>query len=312
MEIVSIGSSSSGNSYIIKAGSVNLLLDVGLSAKRITDALNTCDIAPEDVSAVLLTHEHIDHVRSVRAISKKCPNAQFYTSRGTAQGTEAFSYVADERINYVSRGDSFNIGRQATDKCGSDCSDAYSATADTGNDEIEIRCFGLSHDAREPIGYSVIADGQQLTVVTDTGIVTDEIFEEMLTADMLVYEANHEEELLMFGPYPYSVKQRIKSDVGHLSNVSSGEVLASLLEERAVERRGREAEINADAGAKQNREESKLTAPTIMLAHLSENNNTPYQARMTIRDILSQHGFEEGEHYTMTIAAPKEMTRLER
>lgn len=266
MEIISIGSSSSGNSYIIKAGSMNLLLDVGLSATKILKAMEMCDISPEELDAVLITHEHIDHVRSVRAVARKCENARFYASLGTQSGASCFSHVDVQRVVTVGRGDSVTLG------------------------DVEIRCFGLSHDACEPVGYSILANGEQLTVVTDTGIVTEEIFEEMRTADILVFEANHEEELLMYGPYPYSVKLRIKSDRGHLSNVSSAETLVKLLDERS-----------ACDGAE---------IPSIMLAHLSEKNNTPYQARLTIEEIMRAHGYEAEKDYVMTIAAMEGLTSI--
>jgi len=257
IEIVSIGSSSSGNSYLIKADGTNILLDVGLAAVRITNAIEQFGLALEDIDAVLITHEHIDHVRSVRAISKKCPNAKFYASRGTMAGCDGFVHVDDERCNCVSRRDSLQIGAAG------------------------IRCFGLSHDANEPIGYSICTADEQLTVVTDTGVITEEIFEEMRGADILVLEANHEEELLMFGPYPYNVKMRIKSDLGHLSNITSGQLLARMLKEH----------------------KKPGCVPTIILAHLSEKNNTPYQARMTIEDILRENGFERDLHYNLMIAA---------
>lgn len=258
MKAYSVGSSSSGNSYIIQAGQTNLLVDVGLSATKIVNALENCGIDPADVKAVLITHEHIDHVRSLRAVSKKCPNARFYASQGTVKNCTNFDCLDQDRIEYLSSGE----------------------CRESSNGDVTVRCFGLSHDAAEPIGYSIIADGEQLTIVTDTGVVTEEIYKEMLTADTLIFEANHEESLLMYGDYPYNVKMRIKSDVGHLSNVSSGELLARLLDERSSEK-----------------------APIIALAHLSEKNNTPYQARVTIESILKEHGYTRGDDYALTIAA---------
>lgn len=264
MQIISIGSSSSGNSYIIKAGSRNLLLDVGLSATKIMRALSDCDIEPEEIDAVLVTHEHIDHVRSVRAIARKCENAVFYASRGTVESAPGFAYLDESRIKYLCRGDVMRIG-------------------DDEDEECVVRCFGLSHDAVEPLGFTIFSEGEQLTVVTDTGVVTEEIFDEMRSADILVFEANHEEELLMFGPYPYNVKMRIKSDIGHLSNVTAGLLLSRLLTDRDDK-------------------------PIIMLAHLSEKNNTPYQARLTIEDILRENGLVRDEDYILTIAAKEGLT----
>ena len=106
MEIVSAGSSSSGNSYIIIAGPATIILDVGLPAKKIKGALEHLGCSPEDVGAVLITHEHTDHVKSVRAISRCCVNAGFFASRGTVSRAQNFCHVPDERIHLMSSGDS--------------------------------------------------------------------------------------------------------------------------------------------------------------------------------------------------------------
>ena len=274
IEVISIGSSSSGNSYIIKAGGKNLLLDVGLTAKKITGALTDFDIAPEDVDAVLLTHEHTDHVKSVRAIGRKCSNAVFITSRGTASNTENFKYIDDERSRIIRSGDAVDLG------------------------PVLIRAFTLSHDAAEPVGYTVeetdTENHSKLAVVTDTGIVTDEIYDAIRDADMLVFEANHDEDLLLFGEYPYHLKVRIKGDHGHLSNRYAGEVLAQLIEER-------KNRLHAEA--------AKAEPLHIMLAHLSFHNNAPFYARSTIEGIFNERGFERNVDYYLDIAPKDEMMR---
>lgn len=268
MEVISIGSSSSGNSYIIRAGEKVILLDVGLTAKRIVSALDDAGLCADDVSAVLVTHEHVDHVRSVRAISRKCRNAVFYATRGTIAGTENFAYVPDERMQTVSAGDEISIG-----------------------DDVTVKVFPISHDAREPVSYAVRCKGEKLAVVTDTGIITEEIFDEIRDADKLVFESNHDEGLLMYGEYPYPVKVRIKSDQGHLSNKYAGEVLARLLAYR---------NDTTDCA-----DDHPLD---IMLAHLSFHNNAPYYARNTIEPILKENGFERDVDYTLSIAAKDETT----
>ena len=271
MEIVSAGSSSSGNSYIIIAGDQTIILDVGLPAKKIKAALGHLGCGPEDVGAVLITHEHTDHVKSVRAISRCCVNAGFYASRGTVFSAQNFCHVPDERIHLMSSGDSAVL-----ESC---------ADEDGG---VVIRSFSLSHDAAEPLGFSIEAGGEKLAVVTDSGIITDEIFEAVKDADQLVFEANHDEEMLMFGEYPYPVKVRIKGEKGHLSNDYAGDVLAYILADRKV---------------RQAQEPLR-----IMLAHLSFHNNAPLFARQTVEDALVTAGFHKGEDYLLDVAAKEGIT----
>ena len=274
MEIISVGSSSSGNSYIIIAGPATIILDVGLPAKKIKGALEHLGCSPEDVGAVLITHEHTDHVKSVRAISRCCVNAGFFASRGTVSRAQNFCYVPEERIHLMSSGDS------AVLEC-------------PGEDRVVIRSFSLSHDAAEPLGFSVEAGGEKLAVVTDSGIITGEIFEAVKDADQLVFEANHDEEMLMFGEYPYPVKVRIKSDLGHLSNVYAGDVLARILEYR-----------KSGHGVRPHGQKPLR----IMLAHLSFHNNIPLFAKQTVEDRLAEKGFVKGGDYLLDVAAKEGLT----
>ncbi|MBQ9074468.1 MAG: MBL fold metallo-hydrolase [Mogibacterium sp.] len=288
IEVISIGSSSSGNSYIIKAGGRVILLDVGLTAKKIVGALTDNGLAPEDVDAVFVTHEHVDHVKSVRAVCRKCCNADFYATRGTIVGTANFAYVPDDRLHIVSAGDTLIIGETGE-----------AQPEDRKNVRVDV--FEISHDAREPVSYAFTCGGEKLAVVTDTGIITDSIFEAIRDADKLVFESNHDEGLLMYGEYPYPVKMRIKSDHGHLSNKYAGETLAKLLENRKTMAAGM-VHGPSEAGDRSPR------PLEIMLAHLSFHNNAPYYARNTIVPILKENGFEMDEDYTLTIAAKDETT----
>ena len=263
MEIVSVGSSSSGNSYIIEADGHVLILDVGLTARSINEALSELGVKPEEVEAVLITHEHIDHVRSVRAVARRCCNARVYASRGTILHTPGFAHVDESRICPVGEGEIIEL------------------------DGLTISTFPLSHDAAEPLGFTVEACGEKLAVVTDTGVVTDEIYEAVRDADMLVFESNHDVDMLLFGEYPYKVKVRIKSDYGHLSNDYAAEVLTRILAERESDDPLR-----------------------IMLAHLSFNNNMPLFARQTIEDALSAAGFHRGTDYLLEIAAREGLTSM--
>ena len=269
IEIVSVGSSSSGNSYIIRTEGRTILVDAGLPARTIINALEDLGTDPADVDAVLITHEHIDHVRSVRAVSRKCCNAFFYASRGTVESTGSFCHVPQERIVLISAGEIVRLDN---------------------DDDMEIAAFPLSHDAAEPLGFTVTSGGEKLAIVTDTGVVSDEIYAAISDADILVFEANHDVDMLMFGEYPYPVKVRIKSEKGHLSNDYAGDVLACILSDR-----------------KAGRAEKPLR---IMLAHLSFHNNAPLFARQIVEDALRAAGFHKGEDYLLEVAAKEGITLM--
>ncbi len=269
MEIISVGSSSSGNSYIIKAAGRAIILDTGLTCKAIMAALEAEGIDPDDVAAVLVTHEHTDHVKSVRAVSRKCGEAVFYASRGTIDSAAAFSYVPEERLTRVSAGESFDLENA---------------------EDITVTAFALSHDAAEPLGYAFEADGEKLAVITDTGIIEDEMYVAISDADMLVFESNHDVDMLMFGEYPYPVKVRIKGDRGHLSNDYAADALSRILSDR-----------------KKNAETKPLR---IMLAHLSSHNNAPLFARQTVEDRLSSDGFRPGADYLLEVALKEGLTYM--
>lgn len=274
LNIVSIGSSSSGNSYVIRGGRTSLILDVGLAAKRIVAGLEGLGLSCEDVGGILVTHEHGDHIKSIRAMSRNCKNASVISSRGTAEHGKNFECVPQDRLRLVCAQDEFTLG------------------------DIQVKAFALSHDAAEPISYSFSYGGRQLTVVTDTGVVTDEIFHEIDSADMLVLEANHEVEMLRCGPYPYQLKQRILSDYGHLSNAAAGEALSQMLEKRL------------SGLTRTELASGEANAPHVMLAHLSTTNNTPDNAGMTVTDVVREHDFTLGTDYLMGIAAKDAVTRI--
>ena len=313
IDVISIGSSSSGNSYIIMAGGRTILLDAGLTAKRILGALEHFDISPEEVDAVLVTHEHTDHSKSIRAISRKCPRAVFYASRGTVEGAGNFIYVPEDRLKIIRAGDSFVLRPVNTERNGAD------NTAPAGAPDVVIGTFPLSHDAREPVGFTVRCGRNKLAAVTDTGTITEEIFEAVSDADKFIFEANHDEHLLMFGDYPYMLKQRIKSDFGHLSNEYAGAVLARILSayyERLhpqtgiYEGRVSEEYIDLEDDIESDTEESEAGHETvsIMLAHLSEHNNMPLYASQAVETALKESGFIRGKHYRLSIAAKETLT----
>ncbi len=205
MRFCSLASGSSGNCYLVATQHSAILLDAGISAKRVCEGLAQAGLRPEDMDALLFTHEHSDHTKGLLPILRKCRNMQAYASDGTLRGLRGEGLA--ERFRAIRPGASFRVG------------------------EIEVRSFPLSHDAAEPTGYSFRAEGRQITVLTDNGAVSPEQLEELRSADLLVLEANHDVDMLRIGPYPYPLKRRILSDRGHLSNEGAAEALVqSLLE----------------------------------------------------------------------------------
>lgn len=255
--ISSVGSSSSGNSYLISDGDTHLVLDAGVSCKKIVESIESYGIDKSEVSGIFITHEHLDHVKSVGTLAKKLENSLVITSRGTAYSSDKFERISEKRTMYMASQDEVMRG------------------------DIRVKAFSLSHDAAEPLGFSFSKDDTKITVVTDTGVVTDEIFEEIKTSDVIVMEANHEVNILQYGPYPYSLKRRIMSDKGHLSNVSAAESMTNAIEYRR------------SAG------KPKLR---ILLAHLSTTNNTPYQAKLTVTNVLEENGIYKGRDFDIGVA----------
>lgn len=194
-------SGSSGNSYFIGARSGGVLIDAGRSARQLDGMLKVCGIDPLAIQAVLVTHEHSDHISGVRVFAKKY-GLPVYGSAGTLAAIE----------NTVEGADLRDIGHGVT-LAG-----------------MEIQAFPVSHDCAQPTGYRVhTADGRNFCLATDLGYLSDEVKAALQGCDMVVIESNHDVELLRNGPYPYPLKRRILSDKGHLSNAVCASFLPELV-----------------------------------------------------------------------------------
>ncbi len=255
-----IASSSKGNCYLIKSEKTAILLDAGISYRRIRNALRSVDLEIGKIEGLFLTHEHIDHVQSAHMIMSYSNKIETYCSNGTSEAIIAkFENIDDKRINVVEKNQTFMVG------------------------DVEVTAFALSHDANEPMSYSFKKDGKKISIVTDTGKMTDEIDEAIADSDILVIESNHEENILLYGRYPYHVKRRILSDIGHLSNETCGKAIGRFLD---------------------NQTEKKV--PYVFLAHLSQENNTPEQAILTVRNVLEEKEYYVGRHLRLQVLNPEE------
>ena len=213
LRICSLASGSSGNSYVVFTDNTTLIVDAGISCKRICEGLESLGKSLADVSGILITHEHSDHIKGLPVLLKK--NLPLYVNRETKRGIEdALSLeIAPGNTVIFEQNEVFRIG------------------------DIEITSFPTSHDALNPTAFAFEADGRRICIVTDTGCVSPEIKDQIRLADILVLESNHDENVLRMGPYPWFLKQRILSEAGHLSNEAAADALAEIVAEEKSEKR---------------------------------------------------------------------------
>ena len=205
LNFCSFASGSKGNCYLVKSESTTILVDAGISCKRIMESLQEMEICAGDVAGVLVTHEHSDHIRGLKVATKKNPSWKVYINNKAE--AEIAPAVTSENMLETNSDSIFTIG------------------------DIKIRQIPLSHDAKAPVGYSFISDKKQITIITDTGYVSSGIQQELTDADILVIEANHDVNMLKMGRYPWMLKQRILGYEGHLSNEAAGEAIVRALNE---------------------------------------------------------------------------------
>ena len=189
LQVSILASGSKGNSIYVELDGVRILVDAGISAARITKGLRTRGVDPQSLNAVLVTHEHIDHVRGLKTLAKQY-HLPILATRGTLAGIDGGTAFEDDMRSISG---AFTIG------------------------DVMVQPFAISHDAADPCGFR-IEGSHCCTVATDLGVVTDTVQEAMEGADVLVLEANHDADLLRRGSYPWPLKRRILSNRGHLAN----------------------------------------------------------------------------------------------
>ena len=201
----SLFSSSSGNSTYIGSSKTGILVDAGVSTKKLKEALLSRDIDPSALGGIFITHEHSDHINGMRILASTY-NIPVYATEGTMSFLEENGKVTSKFPYEVIPYEGIEIG------------------------DIFVKPFHTPHDSLESCGYRIeVADGQKAAIATDIGNITDEIRENIIGCSLVMLESNHDIGMLQNGPYPYYLKRRILSDVGHLSNVACGEMAAELV-----------------------------------------------------------------------------------
>jgi phosphoribosyl 1,2-cyclic phosphodiesterase len=252
MRVVSLASGSSGNALLVEDGSTRVLVDAGLPPRTLVSRLRQAGVKPDALQAILLTHEHHDH--ACGAVALACLHGIPLVA-DPATFAEVMKLAAATQVGSTPQHHELRVGRGM--RLGT----------------LEVRSFAVSHDAAAPCGYVLRAGAWSVCVAVDTGEVTAPMAEALRTAHLLVVEANHDEDMLHAGPYPWHLKRRIRSATGHLSNLQTAIALGETL----------------DGGPR-----------WVWLAHLSRTNNRPTLAVGTVQ----RHLLERGHERVVLQAAP--------
>ncbi len=241
IKFCSLSSGSSGNCQYIETENTKILIDAGFSGKKIESLLSSIGVCPTSLDAILVTHEHIDHTMGVGVLSRRY-DLPIYANSNTWVGMEPIIKKVKEKNSKVfNTNKTFNLN------------------------DLSIYPFSVSHDALEPVGYLIYHKNIKISIITDTGWVNDSMKENIKNSHLYFIESNHDVKMLKEGSYPYYLKQRIMSNVGHLSNVDAGEVLGDVL---------------------------SGNGEIVLLAHLSQDNNKPQLAYETVRNIILEQGLD--------------------
>lgn len=205
MKFCSLYSGSTGNSLFVQGNEAKVLVDAGVSAKKIIEALDSINVDIKEINGIIVTHEHIDHIRSIGTLAKKY-DIPIYANLGTWNGIDNEKTVIKiEEKNYFKIGETFEIG------------------------DLKIHPFSTSHDAMDSCGFSIENDEKKISIATDLGEMTKEVMDNLKTSKFVLLESNYEPEVLRYCGYPYSVKSRIAGLKGHLSNSEAGKTISKLV-----------------------------------------------------------------------------------
>ncbi len=208
MELCSIASGSSGNCIYVSSGSAHILVDVGISGKKIEEGLNSIGLKTAEIDGILITHEHSDHIAGLGVIARKY-EIPVYATKGTIEAVRAIKTIGeipDCLFNEIRADESFFVK------------------------DLNVSPVRISHDAKEPVAYRLSKGASSVGVLTDLGSFDDYTVESFKGVEAILIEANHDVNMLQVGRrYPYALKQRILGDKGHLSNETCGRLLCRLL-----------------------------------------------------------------------------------
>jgi len=199
-------SGSSGNSLYLGCNDTHLLIDAGMSGAKITAEMERVGLAPTDLSGILITHEHADHIAGAGILSRRY-NLPIYANEATWSAMrDKLGNISENNIRLFETGADFHIG------------------------SLDITPFAIPHDAAEPVGYSFYAGRNKLSIATDLGVIRESWLKHIEDSDLVLLESNHDVDMLKAGRYPYDLKRRILGNKGHLSNDAAGKAALQLVQ----------------------------------------------------------------------------------
>ncbi len=205
MNFCSLYSGSSGNSLLLRTDNTKILIDAGVSSKKIQTSLESMDIDPTTIDGILITHEHIDHVQGLGTFSKKF-NIPVYVNEETLNAMpKQKEKINFDNINLIKVSQKFKIG------------------------DFDILPFSIPHDAANPCGFNIFKGAKKISIATDIGHMNTDILKQLEESHFVMLEANYDPEVLKCSSYPYHLKSRIAGPVGHLPNQTAGETISHLL-----------------------------------------------------------------------------------
>lgn len=210
MDFCSIASGSSGNCIYVGSEHSAVLVDTGISKKRIVEGLYSIDRKPEEIKGILITHEHSDHIKGLGVMSRKY-HIPIYATAGTITGIQnsgGLGVIEPELFHEIRPEQKFMV------------------------EELEVEPFSISHDAADPVAYRVNCEDKSVGVVTDLGYYDEYVVSHLKNLDGVLLESNHDIHMLQAGGYPYYLKQRIMGKRGHLSNENAGRLLCEILHDK--------------------------------------------------------------------------------
>lgn len=259
MKLCSIRSGSKGNAILVWTDATKIMIDCGISGKMAECGMREAGLSPEELSAILVTHEHRDHTGGVGILSRKYDIPIFANTKTWVAMEKDLGKIAPEHRQTFDHIKPFSVG------------------------DIEITPFAIPHDAADPVGYCLSGDESKLAIATDIGVLEEEMFRAIKGARTVLLESNHDLNMLDMGSYPLPLKQRIRSNRGHLSNDDAGKA----------------AEFLVRMGVKQ-----------ILLGHLSPENNYPLLAEKTVENVLLAAGIQPGRDMILGIAPGDRISRI--